>query len=80
MQIHQLSLGTVLSLAYSDGSIEFRNRSLEPIAFDDGLDTVSGLAQTGFSFQDQEPCKSIYEGLTDSRLYSLPRRVCCSYL
>lgn len=52
-----MSLSTVLSLQYSDGVIEFRDRtSLEVLARDDYLTQVSSLSQVGFEFSDAGLC------------------------
>ena len=49
---------TVLSLSYSDGSVEFRNRpALDIINADHNPNQVSSLSQSGFSFPTGNPCK-----------------------
>lgn len=58
VSIHELSLSTVLGLQYSDGVVEFRDRtSLEVLARDDYLNQVSSLSQVGFEFPDVGLCK-----------------------
>lgn len=55
--MHELSLSTVLGLQYSDGVIEFRDRTkLEVLARDDVLIQVSSLSQVGFEFPDAGIC------------------------
>ena len=49
---------TVLSLSYSDGSIEFRNRpALDVVIPDHNPNQVSSLSQSGFSFPAGNPRK-----------------------
>ena len=51
--IQQISLGTVLVLTYSDGAIEFRDRTtMEVLPRDERMDQVSSLGQIGFDFPD----------------------------
>jgi mediator of RNA polymerase II transcription subunit 16 len=48
----------ILAFAYSDGSIEYRDRSsLAELFMEGNLQRFSHLSQTGFSYDDEEPCK-----------------------
>jgi hypothetical protein len=56
--MQSMNLGKIVSFAYSDGSIEYRDRVSMTEAFVDGdLDRVWHLAQIGFAYPDDEPCK-----------------------
>ncbi len=58
LAVHSVSLDRILCFLYSDGSIEYRDRiSLSEIYAEGNLERFSHLAQIGFSFQDDEPCK-----------------------
>lgn len=57
--IQQINYGKVILLAYSDGSIEYRDRATMQVTFNDGdLDRVWHLSQIGFTYADEEPCRS----------------------
>lgn len=63
--MHELSLSTVLGLQYSDGVIEFRDRTnLEVLARDDVLTQVSSLSQVGFEFPDAGLCMYLWPSIT----------------
>lgn len=53
-----MNLGNIIFFAYSDGTVEYRQRTdfLQPFLNDD-LDKVWHLAQIGFSYTEDEPCK-----------------------
>jgi len=52
-----MNIGKVLFFAYSDGSVEYRDRLTMAETFNDGdLDRVWHLSQIGFSYPDDEPC------------------------
>jgi hypothetical protein len=52
-----MNIGKVLFFAYSDGSVEYRDRLTMVETFNDGdLDRVWHLSQIGFSYPDDEPC------------------------
>lgn len=54
----QMNLSTLLSFAYSNGAIEFRDRaSMKLIEVDDNFGRVSSLQQIGFGFPSDELCK-----------------------
>lgn len=58
VSIHELSFSAVLGLQYSDGVVEFRDRTnLEVLARDDYLNQVSSLSQVGFEFPDVGLCE-----------------------
>lgn len=62
-----MSLSTVLGLQYSDGVIEFRDRTnLEILARDDYLTQVSSLSQVGFEFPDVGLGMYFWSSLMDS--------------
>ncbi|KAL8784654.1 MAG: hypothetical protein Q9195_008957 [Heterodermia aff. obscurata] len=51
LHVQQLRLSTILAIAFSDGSIEVRDRhTMEVISQDDVVEQVSGLDQIGFEF------------------------------
>ena len=51
LHVQQLRLSTILAIAFSDGSIEVRDRhTMEVIAQDNVVEQVSGLGQIGFEF------------------------------
>ena len=50
-------LNTVLALAYSDGSIEFRDRGTMAEKFpSNDFDRVLSIQQVGVAFADDVPC------------------------
>jgi mediator of RNA polymerase II transcription subunit 16 len=54
-----MNLGKIICYAYSDSSVEYRDRNTMTEAFTDGdLDRVWHLAQIGFSYIEDEPCKT----------------------
>jgi len=58
ISVHQMNLSTVISLAFSNGAIEFRDRvSMKLIESDDNFIKVSSMQQIGFSFSSDEPCE-----------------------
>lgn len=62
LSIQQICLSTVLVFAYSDGVIEFRDRTtMEVLPRDEKIDQVSSLGQVGFDFQETGPCKTKYK-------------------
>ncbi|OHF01042.1 RNA polymerase II Mediator complex subunit Sin4 [Colletotrichum orchidophilum] len=55
--LHTLQYSKVVCLAFSDGSVEYRDRfSLQEIYNERNLDRVMTLNQVGFTFQDDSPC------------------------
>lgn len=58
LSMSQINLSTVLSFAYSSGTVEFRDRfSMKVVEADDDYRKVSSLRQIGLSFINDEPCK-----------------------
>lgn len=52
-----MNLGKVVFFAYSDSSVEYRDRITMSETFTDGdLDKVYHLSQIGFSYAEDEPC------------------------
>lgn len=59
LSVQLLGPGTILGLAYSDGTIEFRDRiRLDVVGFDGNLEKVTSLPGIGFAFPSEGPCKS----------------------
>lgn len=57
--VQQLGSHPVVSFSYSNGSIEFRDRtSWSIITQDDDIDKVANLTQVGFVLPQGEACKS----------------------
>ncbi|WQF84982.1 Putative mediator complex, subunit Med16, WD40-repeat-containing domain superfamily [Colletotrichum destructivum] len=55
--VHTIQYGRVICLAFSDGSVEYRDRfTLQEIYNEMNLDRVMTLNQVGFTFQDESPC------------------------
>lgn len=51
-------LGRVICFAYSDSSVDYRDRITMTETFnDDDLDRVVHLSQIGFSYTEDEPCE-----------------------
>lgn len=65
VSLNQMNLSTVLSFAYSNGAIEFRDRaSMKLIEADDNFGRVSSLQQIGFTFSSDEPCNRLISYIT----------------
>lgn len=55
-----IHFGRVICLAFSDGSIEYRDRfTLQETYNETNLDRVMTLHQAGFTFAEESPCSSI---------------------
>ncbi|TAQ88490.1 hypothetical protein B7494_g3202 [Chlorociboria aeruginascens] len=55
-----MNLGRVICFAYSDSSVEYRDRNTMNEVFTDGdLDRVWHLSQIGFSYTEDEPCLQV---------------------
>ena len=55
--VQQVNSHSAVSLAYSDGSIEFRDRnSWAVFKPDDRVDKVASMTHVGFAFPKAEPC------------------------
>ena len=58
LYVQQMRLSTVLAIAFSDGSIETRDRiTMELIRQDNVNEKVSSLGQVGFEFPTEGPRK-----------------------
>lgn len=58
LAIQPMNLGKVICFAYSDSSVDYRDRTTMAETFNDGdLDRVWHLSQIGFSYTEDEPCK-----------------------
>ena len=56
--ISPMNIGKVICFAYSDSSVEYRDRATMAETFNDGdLDRVWHLSQIGFAYPEDEPCK-----------------------
>ena len=61
LSVQQMRLSTLLAIAFSDGSVEFRDRiTMELIARDNIRKQISGLGQIGFEFPQSESRTSTY--------------------
>ena len=56
IHIQQLGLGSILALAYSDGSIDFRDRVTLQCLPDDESEAISSLGQSGFAYSNTQSC------------------------
>jgi len=55
--MHAMNLGRVIFFAYSDGSVDYRDRMTMLETFSDSnLDKVWHLSQIGFTYSQDEPC------------------------
>jgi mediator of RNA polymerase II transcription subunit 16, fungi type len=56
--IHTSQFGKVLCIAFSDGSVEYRDRfTMNEVYHELSLDRVMTLNQVGFTFAEETPCK-----------------------
>lgn len=54
-----MNLGKVIFFAYSDGSVEYRDRATMLETYNDNdLNRIWHLSQIGFSYGEDDPCKS----------------------
>jgi mediator of RNA polymerase II transcription subunit 16 len=57
--IEPINQGKVIFFAFSDGSVEYRDRVSMAEIFNDGdLEKVWHLSQIGFSYTEDDPCMS----------------------
>ncbi|MCJ1284725.1 mediator complex subunit [Xylographa opegraphella] len=57
IDIQQVLLSNAIAVAYSDGSVDLRDRFImQSMATDEGMDKVTSLIQVGFGFQATDPC------------------------
>ncbi|KAH8662907.1 mediator of RNA polymerase-like protein II transcription subunit 16 [Tricladium varicosporioides] len=60
LAMQPINLGKVIFFAYSDSSVEYRDRaSMAEIWTDPDLDRVWHLSQIGFSYTEDEPCLQV---------------------
>lgn len=58
LTITPMNIGKVLCFAYSDSSVEYRDRTTMAETLNDrNLDRVMHLSQIGFQYAEDEPCK-----------------------
>ncbi|PQE11142.1 RNA polymerase ii mediator complex subunit sin4 protein [Rutstroemia sp. NJR-2017a BVV2] len=58
--LQTINLGKVICFAYSDSSVDYRDRITMAETFNDGdLDRVVHLSQIGFSYTEDEPCLQV---------------------
>ena len=56
LNIQPLNLALRIAIAYSDGSVDIRDRvTFQPIP-EDGSDVVSGLVTNGFGYSEPQSC------------------------
>lgn len=61
LAIQQVNVSTVLAMIYSDGSVEFRDRTtMQILSSDDNGSQISSLYQIGFNFLGARPCESFH--------------------
>lgn len=59
VSIQPMNLGKVIFFAYSDGSVEYRDRTTMLETYNDNdLNRIWHLSQIGFSYGEDDPCKS----------------------
>lgn len=69
VSIQLVHSGSTLAFSYSDGSIEFRQRTdLTVIGSDDDPNRVVNLPRTGFAFPLEEPCRVMFPWGEESAL------------
>ncbi len=57
LSVQEACLSTVLAMTYSDGTIEFRDRtSVDILPRDDSTKQVSSMSQVGFEFANVGTC------------------------
>lgn len=77
LAIQPINLGKVVVFAYSDSSIEYRDRFTMLETYNDGdLNKIWHLSQIGFTYQEDEPCKFSH-GLTPVMRLIVFRPTCC---
>jgi hypothetical protein len=58
VSIQHVNYGSVIAIVYSDGSVEFRNRTnMDLLVPDEDQDKVSSMTQVGFRFPYGDPGK-----------------------
>ncbi len=65
LAIDHLNVNTVLAMMYSDGSVEFRDRTtMNVLSPDENDNKISSLHQIGFNFTGGRPCESCVQNCT----------------
>ncbi|KAK0618557.1 mediator complex, subunit Med16 [Bombardia bombarda] len=60
VSIHTMQLGRVLCFAFSDGTVQYRDRfTMNEIYNEQDLNAVTSLHQIGFQFVDETPCLQV---------------------
>lgn len=57
LSVQQINASTTLAMVYSDGLVEFRDRTTMEVLPPDGSGQISSLHQIGFAFFDSAPCE-----------------------
>ena len=61
INVQQICFGTVVAIAYSDGSMDFRDRpTMQLLQTIETPDKAANLVQVGFGYRELETCK-IYD-------------------
>jgi mediator of RNA polymerase II transcription subunit 16 len=56
--IHIMQLGKVICFAFSDGTVQYRDRiTMNEIYNEPNLDRIMTLGHVGFQFAEESPCK-----------------------
>lgn len=59
ISIHVLQHGKVICFAFSDGTVQYRDRiTMNEIYNETNLDRIMTLNQVGFQYVEESPCKS----------------------
>jgi mediator of RNA polymerase II transcription subunit 16 len=58
ISIHVMQLGKVICFAFSDGTVQYRDRhTMSEIYNEPNIETVMSPLQVGFQFAEEKPCK-----------------------
>lgn len=58
LAMQSMNLGRVIFFAYSDGSVEYRDRATMAETFiNHDIEHIWHLSQIGFSYTEDQPCK-----------------------
>ena len=53
-----IQFGKVISIAFSDGSVEYRDRStMQEVYMEPSLERIMTLHQVGYAYADDTPCE-----------------------
>ena len=59
ISIHPIHLGTVIVFAFSDGTIQYRDRfTMNEVFNEPNINRIMTLSQVGFQFTEETPCKA----------------------